>query len=96
MAAAAPLPLETARKLQERTGIRIVQAYGMTESSPITHLSPLDPEVIRLDSPGLPMNNTESLLYQPGGYPVILDVQIIALGKQQNTLCCVGFHFSST
>ena len=59
MSAAAPLPLEPARKLQERAGIRIVQAYGMTETCPITHLSPLDPELIRLGSPGLPMNNTE-------------------------------------
>lgn len=58
MSAAAPLPLDPARKLQARTGIRIVQAYGMTEACPITHLSPLDPELIRMDSPGLPMNNT--------------------------------------
>jgi long-chain acyl-CoA synthetase len=59
MSAAAPLPLDPARKLQARTGIRIIQAYGMTEACPITHLSPLDPELIRMDSPGLPMNNTE-------------------------------------
>ena len=59
MSAAAPLPLEPARKLQARTGIRLIQAYGMTETCPITHLSPLEPELIRMDSPGLPMNNTE-------------------------------------
>jgi acyl-CoA synthetase (AMP-forming)/AMP-acid ligase II len=59
MSAAASLQLDPARKLQARTGIRIIQAYGMTEACPITHLSPLDPELIRLDSPGLPMNNTE-------------------------------------
>jgi long-chain acyl-CoA synthetase len=59
MSAAAPLPLEPVRKLQARTGIRIIQAYGMTETCPITHLSPLDPELIRVDSAGLPMNNTE-------------------------------------
>jgi len=86
MAAAAPLPLETARKLQERTGIRIVQAYGMTESSPITHLSPLDPEVIRLDSPGLPMNNTEQKIVdiETGEHevPVGEDGEIIIRGPQ--------------
>jgi len=86
MAAAAPLPLEPARKLQERTGIRIVQAYGMTESSPITHLSPLDPEVIRLDSPGLPMNNTEQKIVdiETGEHevPVGEDGEIIIRGPQ--------------
>lgn len=86
MAAAAPLLLETARKLQERTGIRIVQAYGMTESSPITHLSPLDPEVIRLDSPGLPMNNTEQKIVdiETGEHevPVGEDGEIIIRGPQ--------------
>ncbi len=59
MSAAAPLPPASANKLQDRTGIRIIQAYGMTETCPITHLSPLDPELIRMDSAGLPMNNTE-------------------------------------
>jgi long-chain acyl-CoA synthetase len=59
MSAAASLPPAPANKLQDRTGIRVIQAYGMTETCPITHLSPLDPELIRMDSAGLPMNNTE-------------------------------------
>jgi long-chain acyl-CoA synthetase len=59
MSAAAPLPPAPAKKLQDRTGIRVIQAYGMTETCPITHLSPLEPELIRVGSAGLPMNNTE-------------------------------------
>ncbi|TMC17141.1 MAG: long-chain fatty acid--CoA ligase [Chloroflexi bacterium] len=59
MNAAAPLPLDLARKLYERTGITIVQAYGLTESSPDTHLSPTDPSLMRLESVGLPVSNTE-------------------------------------
>jgi len=57
MNAAAPLPLDPARKLHERTGITIVQGYGLTESSPDTHLSPLEP--MRLDNVGLLVSNTE-------------------------------------
>ena len=57
MNAAAPLPLAPARKLHERTGITIVQGYGLTESSPATHLSPLEP--MRLDNVGLLVSNTE-------------------------------------
>jgi long-chain acyl-CoA synthetase len=43
MNAAAPLALEAARKLQERAGVRVVQAYGLTETSPDTHMSPTSP-----------------------------------------------------
>lgn len=56
---AAPLPLDPARRLQEKTGIQVVQGYGMTEASPLTHSQPGDPELVRLDSVGLPTHNTE-------------------------------------
>ena len=56
---AAPLPIEPARKLQEKTGIKIMQGYGLTEASPLTHSQPGDPALIRLDSIGLPVHNTE-------------------------------------
>jgi long-chain acyl-CoA synthetase len=59
MNAAAPLPPDPARKLHERTGITIVQGYGLTESSPDTHLSPVDPSLMRLESAGLLVPNTE-------------------------------------
>ncbi|QBD78884.1 4-coumarate--CoA ligase family protein [Ktedonosporobacter rubrisoli] len=59
MNAAAPIPVDPARKFQERTGIPIVQGYGLTESSPDTHFSPLDPARIRLDSAGMIVHNTE-------------------------------------
>lgn len=86
MSAAAPLPLISVRKLQARTGIRIIQAFGMTEACPITHLSPLDPELIRMDSPGLPMNNTEQKIVdtETGEHelPVGEDGEIIVRGPQ--------------
>jgi acyl-CoA synthetase (AMP-forming)/AMP-acid ligase II len=86
MSAAAPLPPAPAYTLQERTGIRIIQAYGMTETCPITHLSPLDPELIRMDSAGLPMNNTEQKIVdiETGEHelPVGEDGEIIIRGPQ--------------
>jgi len=86
MSAAAPLPPAPARKLQERTGIRVIQAYGMTETCPITHLSPLEPELIRIDSAGLPMNNTEQKIVDietgERELPVGEDGEIIIRGPQ--------------
>ncbi len=56
---AAPLPLDPARKLEAKTGIRVVQGYGLTEASPLTHAQPGDPSLVRLDSVGMPVHNTE-------------------------------------
>ncbi len=56
---AAPLPMEPARKLQEKTGATVVQGYGLTEASPITHAQPSDPDMVRLASVGMPTHNTE-------------------------------------
>ncbi len=59
MSAAAPMPPEPARKLHERLGVTIVQGYGLTETSPDTHMSPVDPSLMRLDTVGLVVSNTE-------------------------------------
>ncbi|GCE20423.1 class I adenylate-forming enzyme family protein [Dictyobacter kobayashii] len=56
---AAPLPTDPARRLQEKIPGRVVQGYGLTEASPLTHSQPRDPELIRLGSIGLPVHNTE-------------------------------------
>jgi long-chain acyl-CoA synthetase len=86
MSAAAPLPLAPAKKLQDRTGIRVIQAYGMTETCPITHLSPLEPDLMRMGSAGLPMNNTEQKIVdlETGKHelPVGEDGEIIIHGPQ--------------
>jgi long-chain acyl-CoA synthetase len=53
MSGAAPLPPEIARRMQELTGLVVLQGYGLTEAAPLTHLNPVDdPERVRLDSVG--------------------------------------------
>ncbi len=56
---AAPLPQDPARRLEGKTGVQVVQGYGMTEASPLTHAQPKAPELVRGDSVGLPVHNTE-------------------------------------
>jgi long-chain acyl-CoA synthetase len=59
LCAAAPMAPAPAEKVTEMTGVPVLQAYGMTEASPLTHHSPLDPDKIRLASGGTPVSDTE-------------------------------------
>lgn len=83
---AAPLPLDPARKLEAKTNILVVQGYGMTEASPLTHAQPGDPALIRLDSVGMPVHNTEQKVVDietgERELPVGEDGEIIIRGPQ--------------
>lgn len=57
--AAAPLVPEVARRVERRFGIPVAQAYGMTESSPATHHSPLERDRMRMESVGVLVAHTE-------------------------------------
>jgi long-chain acyl-CoA synthetase len=55
--AAAPLPPDVARRVEDRFGFRVVQGYGLTEAGPATHNNPLDR--IKLESSGVLLADTE-------------------------------------
>jgi len=58
----APLPPEVQKKFMEVTGGVLVEGYGLTESSPVTHCNPLDRSMktVRVGSIGLPWPDTEA------------------------------------
>src|SRR4051794_3048716 len=56
---AAPLSAELQQAAAQRIDCPVVQGYGMTESSPVTHVTPLDPARHRVGSIGPPVPNTE-------------------------------------
>ena len=57
----APLMLETATRFRELTGGNLVEGYGLTEASPVTHCNPvLDRTKNRIGTIGLPFPDTES------------------------------------
>lgn len=62
---AAPLGEELTRACQERLDCRIIQGYGMTETSPCTHLTPLEQIERKPGSVGICLPNTECKLVNP-------------------------------
>jgi acyl-CoA synthetase (AMP-forming)/AMP-acid ligase II len=67
---AAPLGPELARRFIDATGILIRQGYGMTEASPVTHMTYLDPQYYRADSIGGPVALTDCRVLDENGNDV--------------------------
>lgn len=65
MSGAAPLSESIARACAERLGCLVLQGYGLTETSPVTHANPEDPARIKLASIGPPLPNTECQIVDP-------------------------------
>jgi len=53
--ASAPLPPEQHRAFEQRFGVSIVEAMGLTETASVAFSNPLDPDARRIGSPGLPL-----------------------------------------
>jgi 4-coumarate--CoA ligase len=62
---AAPLDRELAKAVATRIGCEVRQGYGMTETSPVTHVIPVASPEIDLSSIGLAIPNTECRLVDP-------------------------------
>ncbi len=58
---AAPLPVEVAKMWSAATGGIIVEGYGLSEASPVTHVNPMDdPSHIKYGSIGMPIMDTDA------------------------------------
>lgn len=58
LSGAAPLPVEVINRFEQKTGGKLVEGYGLTEASPITHANPQVGEV-KVGSIGLPFPDTD-------------------------------------
>lgn len=59
LSGAAPLPLEVANRFEALTGARLVEGYGLTEASPVTHANPLY-DARKAGTIGLPLPDTDA------------------------------------
>ncbi len=55
----APLPVEVIREFERRTGAVIVEGYGLTETTPVTHINPFAKDRRKVGSIGVPIPDTQ-------------------------------------
>jgi acyl-CoA synthetase (AMP-forming)/AMP-acid ligase II len=67
MSGAAPLGGELAERCAARTGSSVIQGYGLTEASPVTHLTPDTPGDNKPGSIGPPLPNTACRIVDTDG-----------------------------
>ncbi len=60
MSGAAGLPSEVQEKFQQITGASLVEGYGLSEASPVTHVNPVFEGHSRIGYIGLPLPNTDA------------------------------------
>jgi len=59
MSGGAPLPIEVQQRFETLSGGRLVEGYGLTEASPVTHVNPPD-GLSKIGSIGLPIPGTDA------------------------------------
>jgi long-chain acyl-CoA synthetase len=55
----APLPVEVIHEFEKATGAVIVEGFGMTETSPVTHVNPFAGGARKVGSIGVPISDTQ-------------------------------------
>jgi long-chain acyl-CoA synthetase len=63
----APLSKDIFRRFQEATGAEILEGYGLTEASPITHINPRETLSQRAGSIGIPLPGTDARIVDMDG-----------------------------
>ena len=70
---AAPMPPEIQKEFEERTGGKIIEGYGMTETSPVAIVNPIN-GIKKIGSVGLPISDTEVKIVDVADYTKIMPI----------------------
>ncbi len=70
---AAAMPPEVLHEFEERTGCVIVEGYGLTECSPVTHSNPIG-GLRKIGSVGMPLPDTEVRIVDSDDYTTIMPI----------------------
>jgi long-chain acyl-CoA synthetase len=68
---AAPMPPEVLKEFENRTGGKIIEGYGLTETSPVTHSNPFLGER-KIGSVGMPIPDTDVKIVDISNYTKIM------------------------
>jgi len=60
----APLGVETLQRFEQLTGGRILEGFGLTETSPVTHVNPIE-GLRKIGSIGIPVPDTDARVVDP-------------------------------
>ncbi len=81
----APMPVEVMRRFERKTGSKIVEGYGLSEASPVTHSNPID-GTRKPGSIGVPLPDTDCRIVDPetgtGEMPAGQPGELIVSGPQ--------------
>ena len=61
---AAPMPVDVLRRFESKTGSKIVEGYGLSEASPVTHVNPID-GTRKPGSVGIALPDTDCRIVDP-------------------------------
>jgi len=59
------LPMTTIQKFEGKTGCVLIEGYGLSEASPVTHVNPATAEKRKVGTIGIPIPNTLAMVVDP-------------------------------
>ncbi len=81
----APIAPDVLKRFEELTGSRILEGFGMSETSPVSHVNPLQGER-KIGSVGIPLSDTEAKVVEPGNddkeMPIGEEGELLVRGPQ--------------
>ncbi|RDE14416.1 MAG: long-chain fatty acid--CoA ligase [Candidatus Thorarchaeota archaeon] len=92
IAGAMALPAEVTKRFEDATNAIIIEGYGLTEASPVTHANPLDKSLRKIGSIGLPFPSTYSRIVDLENSSKVLGPDEIGELSVKGPQVMLGYH----